>query len=46
MKTLDKPHHILSYSCPFEVFFCVIGKVDEKATIYSHSLETKIKISL
>ena len=46
MTILDRPRHILIYSCPFEVFFCVIGKLAEKATIHSYTLETKISFYL
>ena len=42
MTSLDSTHHILSYSCPFEVFFCIVGKLAKKATIHSYTLKTKI----
>ena len=46
MTTLDRPRHILSYSCLFEVSFYVVGKLVEKATIHSYTLETKISFYL
>ena len=46
MAILDRPRHILSYSCLFEVSFYVVGKLVEKATIHSYTLETKINFYL
>ena len=47
MTSLDRPHHILSYSYPFKVFFFVVGKLAEKKDIiHSYTLKTKINFHL
>ena len=46
MKTLERPHCILSYTHSFKVLFATLESLTKKVTIHSYTLQTKISFYL